>query len=104
RLGAAAATVRGDPVTAVETAEPATATAAAARGATARLARLSYFFPAHNEEANLEGLVAEALETLPALAETFEIVIVDDGSKDATPRLAEDLTAANPGLVRAVHH
>ena len=27
--------------------------------------RLSYFFPAHNEEANLEGLVLEALETLP---------------------------------------
>src|SRR3954447_22166436 len=70
----------------------------------ARLARLSYFFPAHNEEANLEGLVAEALETLPSLADAFEIVIVDDGSKDATPRIADDLTAANPGVVRAVHH
>ena len=36
--------------------------------APARVARLSYFFPAHNEEANLEGLVAEALDALPALA------------------------------------
>ena len=36
-----------------------------------RVERLSYFFPAHNEEANIEGLVAEALETLPALAETI---------------------------------
>jgi hypothetical protein len=35
---------------------------------TARLERLSYFFPAHDEEANLEGLVNEALETLPTLA------------------------------------
>ena len=33
----------------------------------ARVPRLSYFFPAHNEEANLEGLVTEALETLPTL-------------------------------------
>ncbi|HZC33775.1 MAG TPA: glycosyltransferase, partial [Candidatus Bathyarchaeia archaeon] len=53
---------------------------------TERLARLSWFFPAHNEEANLEGLVDEALGTLPHLAETFEIVIVDDGSRDRTGR------------------
>ena len=83
---------------------PVTETAAAAVSPDARLPRLSYFFPAHNEEANLEGLVDEALDTLPSLADTFEIVIVDDGSKDATPRIADDLTAANPGIVRAVHH
>jgi glycosyltransferase involved in cell wall biosynthesis len=69
-----------------------------------RLPRLSYFFPAHNEEANLRGLVEEALGTLPALAETFEIVIVNDGSRDATGSIADELTAANPGVVRAVHH
>lgn len=71
---------------------------------TGRLARLSYFFPAHNEEANLEGLVGEALETLPGLADTFEIVVVDDGSRDATGRIADELTAAHPGIVRVVHH
>jgi glycosyltransferase involved in cell wall biosynthesis len=69
-----------------------------------RLARLSYFFPAHNEEANLDALVREALETLPSLAERFEIIAVDDGSRDATPGIADALTAANPGIVRAVHH
>ena len=66
--------------------------------------RLSYFFPAHNEEANVRGLVEEALETLPRLAETFEIVIVNDGSRDATGAIADELAAAHPGLVRAVHH
>jgi glycosyltransferase involved in cell wall biosynthesis len=70
----------------------------------ARVPRLSYFFPAHNEEANLEGLVREALETLPTLAEEFEIIAVDDGSTDATPAIADAVTAANPGVVRAVHH
>lgn len=69
-----------------------------------RVERLSYFFPAHNEEANIEGLVAEALETLPSLAERFEIIAVDDGSKDATGRLADELAARHSGLVRAVHH
>lgn len=71
---------------------------------TARLPRLSYFFPAHNEEANLRGLVGEALGTLPGLADTFEIIIVNDGSRDATGRIADELTAAHPGVVRAVHH
>jgi glycosyltransferase involved in cell wall biosynthesis len=66
--------------------------------------RLSYFFPAHDEEANLEALVDEALGALPALARMFEIVIVDDGSRDATPAIADRLAAANPGIVRAVHH
>jgi len=70
---------------------------------TERVARLSYFFPAHNEEANVRELVAEALEALPALAEVFEIIVVNDGSRDATGAIADELTAANPGVVRAVH-
>jgi len=69
-----------------------------------RVPRLSYFFPAHNEEANLAGLVEEALAQLPRLADEFEIVIVDDGSRDATARLADELSAAHPGLVRTLHH
>ncbi len=69
-----------------------------------RVARLSYFFPAHNEEANLEGLVEEALAALPGLAETFEIIAVDDGSRDATASLAEALAERFPDVVRLVRH
>ena len=73
-------------------------------GATeARLPTLSYFFPAHNEAANLRSLVEEALATLPALADRFEIIVVDDGSRDETPAIADELAAAHPE-VRAVHH
>jgi glycosyltransferase involved in cell wall biosynthesis len=72
--------------------------------APARVARLSYFFPAHNEEANLEGLVEEALATLPSIAETFEIIAVNDGSKDRTREIADRLAAAHPDVVRVVHH
>ncbi|HEX8940126.1 MAG TPA: glycosyltransferase family 2 protein [Candidatus Limnocylindrales bacterium] len=76
----------------------------AGRVAAARVAGLSYFFPAHDEAANIEALVEEALAELPRLAETFEIVIIDDGSRDATPELADRLAADNPGRVRVVHH
>ena len=72
--------------------------------APARVPRLSYFFPAHNEEANLEGLVAEALESLPAIADQFEIIAVDDGSKDRTAEIADRLASEHPDVVRVVHH
>ena len=68
-----------------------------------RVPALSFFFPAHNEAENIEALVAEALDVLPTLADEFEIIAVDDGSKDATPRLADELAAAHP-QVRVVHH
>ena len=80
------------------------APADAASSDTARVPELSYFFPAHNEEANLEPLVDEALATLPALADRFEIIIVDDGSRDRTGEIADRLAAAHPDIVRAVHH
>ena len=80
------------------------ATTPGASAAPPRVARLSYFFPAHNEEANLEGLVLEALETLPSIAETFEIIAVNDGSRDRTREIADRLAAEHPDVVRAVHH
>jgi glycosyltransferase involved in cell wall biosynthesis len=89
----------------VDPAEAATSPASAPDGApAAKVARLSYFFPAHNEEANLEGLVEEALQALPAIADTFEIIAVNDGSRDRTREIADELTARHPGIVRAVHH
>jgi glycosyltransferase involved in cell wall biosynthesis len=82
--------------------DPSTTTGTAT--APQRVARLSYFFPAHNEEANAAGLVEEALAVLPTLADTFEIIVVNDGSRDRTRDIADELTAAHPGVVRAVHH
>ena len=41
---------------------------------------------------------------MPALADRFEIIAVDDGSKDGTAAIADRLAAAHPDVVRAVHH
>jgi glycosyltransferase involved in cell wall biosynthesis len=69
-----------------------------------RVPRLSFFFPAHNEEANLEALVREALDALPVIAETFEIIAVNDGSRDDTAAIADRLAGEIPDIVRVVHH
>ena len=68
-----------------------------------KVAQLSFFFPAHNEADNIEALVAEALEALAALADEFEVICVDDGSKDGTAALADRL-AAEHAQFRVVHH
>ena len=64
---------------------------------------LSLVLPAHNEEANIGPVVERALDVLPRFADRFEIIVVDDGSRDATGRLADALAATHP-TVRAIHH
>ena len=78
-------------------ASSATASAPAPVPVSGRVAALSYFFPAHNEAENIEALVDEALRALPALADEFEIIAVDDGSRDGTAAIADRLASEQPG-------
>ena len=64
---------------------------------------LSFFFPAFDEEETVRPTVEAALQILPAFAQNVEIVIVDDGSRDRTPQIADELAARHP-QVRVVHH
>lgn len=67
------------------------------------LPNISIVFPAFNEEQNLEGVVTSALKILPHMTASFEIIIVNDGSRDQTGAVAERL-AAMSDAVRVVHH
>jgi glycosyltransferase involved in cell wall biosynthesis len=64
---------------------------------------LSLVLPAHNEEANIAVVVGAALETLPLFTDDFEIVVVDDGSRDRTGTIVHRLSAADQ-RVRLVRH
>jgi glycosyltransferase involved in cell wall biosynthesis len=70
---------------------------------TERLPGLSFFFPARDEELNVEPMVARALAVLPAYADHVEVTIVDDGSSDRTGEIADALAAADP-RVTVIHH
>lgn len=69
----------------------------------AQLPGLTFFFPALNEEGHVAGLVEHARSVLSSVADGLEIIIVDDGSVDATGRIADEL-AARYSNVRVVHH
>src|SRR6185369_16355696 len=45
---------------------------------------ISVIVPAYNEALNLPGVIAEIATELAAFGRPYEIVIVDDGSTDAT--------------------
>jgi glycosyltransferase involved in cell wall biosynthesis len=64
---------------------------------------VSAVMPAFNEQANLEQSVGRTADALAAHARTFEIVVVDDGSRDDTPALLERLKTTHPNL-RVVRH
>ena len=68
-----------------------------------RLPGLSASFPAHNEEDNVEPMIADLLAALPDVAERFEVIVVDDGSRDGTFARASAVAARDP-RVRVVRH
>ncbi len=68
-----------------------------------KLSSLSVFFPCYNEEGNIERVVRRATEVLPRFARKFEVIAVNDGSRDRTREIAEAL-ARRDRRVRVVNH
>lgn len=59
--------------------------------------------PAYNEAENIEGMLADTVRAAQALTPDFEVVVVDDGSKDATADAVRRFASADP-RVRLVQH
>lgn len=64
--------------------------------ATGPAPELSVFLPVYNEEGNLRPLAEKLTQHLDALGRTWEVVFVDDGSKDASFELLRELAAREP--------
>ncbi|MEO8603669.1 MAG: glycosyltransferase family 2 protein [bacterium] len=64
---------------------------------------LSLFLPAYNEAPLIESTVRKAVAVLEATCDTFEVIVVDDGSTDGTGVIADRLAAADR-RVRVIHH
>lgn len=79
--------------------EPASSYAptAAVSGTTATL-DLSVIAPIYNEEESLPHLVAQVHEALAGTGLRFELILVDDGSSDASYAVMRDLAAQHPAL------
>ena len=59
---------------------------------------ISVIVPAYNEEQNLPVLVERLFPVLEGMGRPFEVIVVNDGSKDNTIGVLRRLAAANPAL------
>jgi len=69
---------------------------------------LTIFYPMWNEAETIERAVAAAFEAGDALIETgeidsYDVLIIDDASTDATGKMADEMAAADP-RVSVIHH
>jgi glycosyltransferase involved in cell wall biosynthesis len=56
-----------------------------------KLSSLTILFPTYNEAGNIEESIHQALDILPQVAEKFQILVVNDGSTDATAQIVRRL-------------
>jgi glycosyltransferase involved in cell wall biosynthesis len=70
---------------------------------TSRLPGLTIFFPAHNEEGNIERVVKGFYAEAQRIADHYELVIVDDGSRDLTGAIADRMSQADCHI-KVIHH
>lgn len=64
---------------------------------------LSVFFPTYNEEDSIRTTVGDARKVLEAIADRWEIIIVNDGSNDNTYEIAQKLSEKDKGI-RVINH
>jgi glycosyltransferase involved in cell wall biosynthesis len=68
-----------------------------------RTPSLSVFFPAYNDAGTIASLVIQAVHVAARLTPDYEVIVVNDGSRDATAQIVDELAKTYPH-VRAIHH
>jgi glycosyltransferase involved in cell wall biosynthesis len=57
---------------------------------------ISIVVPLHNEQGNIRPLYARLIEVLDPIGKPYELVFVDDGSRDQTPAILDEIHDADP--------
>ncbi|MBM3781957.1 MAG: glycosyltransferase family 2 protein [Acidobacteria bacterium] len=65
---------------------------------------LSVFFPAYNDAGTIASLVISAVKTAATLTDDYEVLVINDGSRDDTATTLDELARVYPQHVRIIHH
>lgn len=68
-----------------------------------KVSELSVFFPAFNLESQIAETVEKASKTVPKMAEKYEIIVINDGSKDNTAKVLSKLKSKYKNLKIITH-
>lgn len=69
-----------------------------------RLSELSVFFPCYNEEKNIENTFNRALPVIKQVADKWEVILINDGSKDNTAQVLTKIASKYPQNVKIITH
>ena len=65
---------------------------------------LSVFFPCYNEEKNIENTISKTIPVLEKVAKKWEIILIDDGSKDNTAKILKEIQKNHPKQISIITH
>lgn len=68
-----------------------------------RISSLSVVFPAYNDAGTIASMVVAAMSTVRSLTDDYEVVVVNDGSRDHTAEVLAELATLYPRL-RVISH
>ena len=64
---------------------------------------LSVFFPAYNDSGTIASLVIRAVQVAETLTPDYEVIVINDGSRDETPQILDELARVYPDYFQARH-
>ena len=59
---------------------------------------ITVIFPAYNEEQNIRRAIEQSMDAMASRFKSFELLIIDDGSRDNTGSIAEELAETYPQI------
>lgn len=65
---------------------------------------LSVFYPCYNEEKNIKNTVDKTIPTLKKIADKWELILINDGSKDNTAKVLEEIKKQYPTQIKIITH
>lgn len=65
---------------------------------------LSVFFPCYNEEKNIKNTINKTIPVLKKTAKEWEIILINDGSKDNTAKVLEEIKKEYPSQIKIITH
>jgi glycosyltransferase involved in cell wall biosynthesis len=68
-----------------------------------KIPELSVFLPTYNEEESIKSVVLKTKNVLETVALKWEIIVVNDGSKDSTRQIVEKLEKTDP-RIKIINH
>jgi glycosyltransferase involved in cell wall biosynthesis len=68
-----------------------------------KVSSISAVFPAYNDAGTIPSVILMGLMALRQVCDEYEIIVVDDGSRDSTGQILDEMATRYPEL-RVIHH